>query len=71
MKEKVSDNEMNNAEIIKNALDDFETIQEYMLLAKTENAVKTYERMKKKYNSLKTLLNILGINLSEIDKIKE
>lgn len=68
---KVGDNEMNNAEIIKNALDDFETIQEYMLLAKSENAVKTYERMKKKYNSLKTLLNILGINLSEIDKIKE
>ena len=67
----VGDNEMNNAEIIKNALDDFETIQEYMLLAKSENAVKTYERMKKKYNSLKTLLNILGINLSEIDKIKE
>lgn len=68
---KVGDNEINNAEIIKNALDDFETIQEYMLLAKSENAVKTYERMKKKYNSLKTLLNILGINLSEIDKIKE
>ncbi|MCH5256608.1 MAG: hypothetical protein J1D87_04910 [Lachnospiraceae bacterium] len=62
---------MNNAEIIKNALDDFETIQEYMLLAKTENAVKTYERMKKKYNSLKTLLNVLGINLTDIDKIKE
>ena len=62
---------MNNAEIIKNALDDFETIQEYMLLAKTENAIKTYERMKKKYNSLKTLLNVLGVNLTDIDKIKE
>ena len=68
---KVGDNEMNNAEIIKNALDDFETIQEYMLLAKAENDTKTYERMKKKYNSLKTLLNVLGINLTDIDKIKE
>ena len=31
--------EMNNAEIMKNAMDEFKDIQEYMTLAKEENAV--------------------------------
>lgn len=33
---------MNNGEIIKNALEDFDKIQKYMTLAKEENAPKTY-----------------------------
>ena len=32
--------DMNNAEIIKNAMDEFKDIQEYMILAKEESAVK-------------------------------
>lgn len=63
--------EMNNAEIIKNAMDDFKDIQEYMSLAKEENAAKTYAKLKEQYLILKALLNSLGINLSEIDRIKE
>ena len=63
--------EMNNAEIIKNVLDDFNKIQDYMVLAKSENATKTYERLKKEYLSLKALLNVLGVNLTELDIIKE
>lgn len=38
--------EMNNAEIMKNAMDDFKDIQEYMSLAKEENATKTYAKLK-------------------------
>ena len=56
--------EMNNAEIMKNAMDDFKDIQEYMLLAKEENAAKTYAKLKEQYLILKALLNCLGVNLS-------
>lgn len=62
---------MNHAEIIKNAMDEFEMLQRYMIIAKEENAVKTYEEMKGRYLVLKALLNSLSVNLSDIDKIKE
>ncbi|MCI8696873.1 MAG: hypothetical protein HFH99_08870 [Lachnospiraceae bacterium] len=60
-----------NAEIIKTAIDDFREIQRYMFLAKEENASKTYAELKEKYISLKALLNVLGVDLTDIDKIKE
>ncbi|MCI9619597.1 MAG: hypothetical protein HFG85_06535 [Dorea sp.] len=62
---------MNGAEIMKNALDEFKNIQEYMMLAKEENAVRTYARLKDQYLLLKALLTSLGVNLTDIDKIKE
>lgn len=62
---------MNNAEIIKNAMDDFKKIQNYMLIAKEENATKTYAILKDEYLSLKVLLTVLSVNLTDIDKIKE
>ena len=58
-------------EIIKVAIDDFKDIQDYMFLAKEENATKTYNKLKDKYLSLKTLLQVSGVNLTDIDKIKE
>ena len=63
--------EMNNAEIIKNAMDEFKDIQRYMALAKKENATETYAELKDKYLLLKALLNNLGVNLTDIGKIKE
>ena len=62
---------MNGAEIMKNALDELKNIQEYMMLAKEENAVRTYARLKDQYLLLKALLTSLGVNLTDIDKIKE
>ena len=35
-----------NLEITQKAMEDFKKIQEYMLAAKEENAVKTYEKLK-------------------------
>ena len=58
-------------EVIKAALDDFKKIQEYMLLAKKENAVETYAKLKDEYLTIKALLNVSGVNLADIDKIKE
>ena len=42
-----------------------------MILAKEENAVKTYDRLKREYLSLKALLNVIGVNLIDIDTVKE
>lgn len=61
----------NGLEITKAAIDDFKEIQEYMLLAKEENAEKTYAKLKKKYLSLKAILNVAEVNLTDIDEIKE
>jgi hypothetical protein len=57
--------------IIKGTLDNFKKIQYYMLLAKEDNAEKTYSALKEEYYALKTLLNFTGVNLADIDKIKE
>ena len=58
-------------EVTKAALDEFKKIQEYMLLAKKENAIETYAKLKDEYLTLKALLNVSGVNLTELDKIKE
>ena len=63
--------EMNNGEIIQRGIEDFREVQRYMTLAKKENAMETYTELKKKYISLKALLNSLGVNMAEIDEIKE
>lgn len=58
-------------EVIKQALDDFKKIQEYMLLAKKESATETYAKLKDEYLTVKALLQASGVNLTDIDKIKE
>lgn len=58
-------------EVTKAALDDFAKVQRRMLLAKKENATLTYADLKEEYITLKALLNVAGVNLAEIDKIKE
>lgn len=63
--------EMSKEEIIKNAMDDFEKVQRCMVLAKKENAPETYAELKRQYIVLKALLNSIGVNISELDIIKE
>lgn len=58
-------------EVTKQALDDFKKIQEYMLLARKENATETYAKLKDEYLTIKALLTVSGVNLVDIDKIKE
>lgn len=60
-----------NAEIAKDTIERFNKIQEYMILAKEECATKTYDKLKKEYLSLKALLNVIGVNLIDLDLIKE
>ncbi|MCX4324395.1 MAG: hypothetical protein OSJ59_15735 [Lachnospiraceae bacterium] len=61
----------NGLEIAKAAIDDFKKIQDYMIIAKEENATRTYEKLKDEYLSLKAILQVAGVNLTDIDKIKE
>ena len=68
---KVGDCMPSNSEIAKDTLEQFKKIQDYMALAKEENATKTYDKLKKEYLSLKALLNVIGVNLIDIDLIKE
>lgn len=60
-----------NGEIIKDTVNDFQKIQTHMKNARKENATETYEGLKKDYKSLKAVLNSLGVNLTDIDEIKE
>ena len=54
--------EMNNGEIIQKGIEDFKNIQRHMLIAKEENATKTYASLKDDY---------ISVNMTDIDKIKE
>ena len=61
----------NTLEVAKEAIEQFQKIQKHMLIAKKENATATYESLKEDYLSLKAILNIAGVNLTDIDRIKE
>ena len=61
----------NGLEIMKAAVDDFKKIQDYMILAREENAERTYAKLKDEYLSLKAILTVAGVNLTDIDKMKE
>lgn len=61
----------NTVEVVKEAIEQFQKIQRHMQLAKEEHAERTYESLKKDYLSLKALLQVTGVNLTDIDEIKE
>lgn len=63
--------EMNNGEIIQRGIEEFREVQDYMILAKEEGATKTYAKLKDEYLSIKAILTVLGVNLTDIDKMKE
>ncbi len=60
-----------DAEIVKETLEQFKKIQRYMILTREEKVSKTYSELKDAYISLKAVLNVIDVNLTDIDKIKE
>ena len=58
-------------EIITQKSEEFSKIQRYMLLAKKEGAKETYAELKEEYLLLKAILTTAGVNLTDIDRIKE
>lgn len=61
--------EMNNQELIQRNVKEFSRLQSYMSLAEKNSEV--YKAMKVRYIELKVILTALGINLTELDAIKE
>lgn len=61
--------ELNNQETIKICVEEFSRLQEWMQLAEKNTAV--YDSMKIRYRDLKVILAALGVNVTELDVIKE
>ena len=55
--------------LIQTSIEEFSRLQNYMIVAEKES--ESYKRMKDRYVELKVLLTTFGINLTELDKIKE
>ncbi len=50
-------------------VEEFERLQDYMISCEKESDA--YKKMKRRYTSLKVILTASGVNLTEIDYIKE
>ncbi|MCI8582144.1 MAG: hypothetical protein HFH13_03265 [Dorea sp.] len=57
------------ADIIKDYVTEFSRLQDWMIPIKETNP-DTYNSMHKRYIELKVTLTSLGVNLTELDKIK-
>ena len=60
---------MSEKEMIKVSIEEFSRLQTYMLASEKDSD--SYKLMKDRYIELKVILTSFGINLTEIDKIKE
>lgn len=58
------------ADIIKDYVSEFSRIQDWMIPIKNV-APDTYNSMHKRYLELKVTLSSLGVNFTELDRIKE
>jgi hypothetical protein len=60
---------MAEKEMLKISVEEFSRVQRYMRLSDKNS--EAYNEMKERYIELKVILTASGINLSELDKIKE
>ena len=60
---------MTEGEMLKLSVEEFSRIQRYMMLAEKDSEV--YKAMKERYIDLKVILSASGINMTELDRIKE
>ncbi len=58
------------ADIIKDYVSEFSRLQDWMIPIK-ELSPETYQSMHRRYIELKVTLSSLGVNLTELDRIKE
>lgn len=59
------------SDIVKDSVVEFSRLQKWMLSAKENNDMNTYNMMFDRYIELKVILSTAGVNLAELDKIKE
>ncbi len=60
---------MTEGEMLKLSVEEFSRLQDYMIDTDKESAV--YKKMKRRYIELKEILSSSGVNLTELDMIKE
>lgn len=61
---------MSDIEMIQKNVEEFARLQKYMLLVENKESA-VYKEMKDRYIELKVILTTSGVNLTELDKIKE
>jgi hypothetical protein len=67
-KRKIGDH-MSEKEMMQRNVEEFARLQDYMIDTDKESAA--YKKMKRRYIELKVILTSSGINLTELDIIKE
>lgn len=60
---------MAEKEMLKMSIEEFSRVQNYILLSDKDS--EAYKVMRDRYIELKVILTMSGINLTELDKIKE
>ncbi len=60
---------MTEGEMLKLSVEEFSRLQDYMIDTDKQSAA--YKKMKRRYIELKVILSSSGINLTELDMIKE
>lgn len=60
---------MTEKEMMQRNVEEFERLQDYMISCDKDTEV--YKKMKRRYIALKVILTASGINLTELDIIKE
>ena len=61
--------EMTEKEMMQKNVEEFSRLQDYMIDSEKESTA--YKKMKRRYTELKIILTASGINLTELDFIKE
>ncbi|MBD5477027.1 MAG: hypothetical protein HDR17_13775 [Lachnospiraceae bacterium] len=61
---------MTEKEMLKVSVEEFSRVQKYMLLIQDKDSA-AYREIRDRYIELKIILTASGINLTELDKIKE
>ena len=60
---------MTEGEMLKLSVEEFSRIQDYMVSCEKDS--EAYKKMKRRYIELKVILSSSGVNLTELDYIKE
>lgn len=61
---------MSEKEMLKISVEEFSRLQRYMMMI-TDKEMDVYKAMKERYIDLKVIVTASGINITEIDRIKE
>ena len=61
---------MTEKEMIQKNIEEFSRLQKYMILTEDKKSA-SYKEMHERYTDLKAILTASGVNITDIDRIKE